>query len=253
MSREPRNFVNDGIYHITQRGIEDKKIFLDKSDYFRGIFSLYEFNNSNPVEIAERRAERTRFKKIYWGHSYPNFGEDSPPPVEPDRRKRWVDILAFCLMPNHFHLLLKQLKENGISEFMRKIGGYVKYFNQKYQRKGHLFQQRFWSTEIKDDKQLKTAFVYDWTNPLSLIEPGWKEKGIKDTTKAIKFLEKYRWSSYLDCIGIKNFPSLIEAEKDFIMEVMGGAEGCKQAVNDWILHKGEITRTAQSFPKLFLE
>ena len=177
MPREARIFQKGEIYHIIQRGIEDKAIFLDENDYYREIFSLYEFNNANSVEIAERRKERAKFKRLVkaqGGHS---------PQVEPDKRDMFVEILAFCLMPNHVHLILKQLKDNGISEFMRKTGGYVSYFNRKYQRKGHLFQNRFKDILIKDDEQLKTTFVYVHTNPVSLIEPGWKEKGIKNFEK----------------------------------------------------------------------
>lgn len=141
-------------------------------------------------------------------------------------------------MPNHIHLLLKQLKKSGISEFMRKMGGYVSYFNQKYKRKGHLFQNRYKDVHIEDDKHLKTEFVYVHTNPVSLIEPGWKEKGIKDLTKTIEFIEKYEWSSYTDYIGGKNFPSL--TSRDFMADSMGGTEGCRDFVNGWLEHKAEL-------------
>ena len=69
-------------------------------------------------------------------------------------------------MPNHIHLLLKQIKNNGISEFIRKVEvGYAGYFNKKYGRKGHLFQGRFKAVRIEDNEQLKTVFVYIHTNP----------------------------------------------------------------------------------------
>ena len=138
-------------------------------------------------------------------------------------------------MPNHFHLILRQLKENGISKFMQKIGGYSTYFNEKYNRKGHLFN-RFKAVHIKTDEQLRMAFIYVHTNPVSLVQPGWKENGIKDKRKAIKFLrEEYRWSSFFDFIGKKNFPSVIM--KDFFFNNIGEEKKCSQAVIDWIKSK----------------
>ncbi|MDI6883080.1 MAG: transposase [Patescibacteria group bacterium] len=238
MPREPRNFANNEIYHIIQRGIEDKPIFLDKNDYYRGIFSLYEFNNTNPVEIRQRRAERKRLK-IYRGSSPASLAQIEE--IERTRRNLFVEIFCFCLMPNHIHLILKQIKDDGISEFMRKMGGYVTYFNQKYQRKGHLFQNQFKAIHIADDEQLKTEFVYVHSNPISLIEPGWKEKGIKNLEEAINFIEKYKWSSYADYLGGKNFPSL--TNRCFLSEIMGGVEGCHNFINSWLEYKAEIYKT----------
>jgi len=180
--------------------------------------------------------------------------------VEPDKRSKIVQVLSFVLMPNHLHLILRQLVDKGISLFMQKFGsGIAAYFfdryyaNMKKKKKGHFFQDRFNAVHIVDDRQLQVAFVYDWTNPIALVEPFFKERGIKNPDKAKKFLKEYRWSSYLDCIGIKNFPSIIEAEKSFIMEVMGGAKGCERAVNDWILQKGEIAKIAKDFKRFSFE
>lgn len=161
-------------------------------------------------------------------------------------------------MPNHLHLILRQIVKDGISKYMQKLGsGIAAYFFDKYhsniKKKGHFFQDRFNAVHIETDRQLSVALVYDWTNPVALIEPGWKEKGIKNSDKAKKFLQEYKWSSYLDCIGTKNFPSIIEVEINFLMEIMGGKEGCRNAVDSWISHKEEIAKLLKDFPKLFLE
>ncbi|MDA1337562.1 MAG: hypothetical protein O3C23_02255 [bacterium] len=108
----------------------------------------------------------------------------------------------------------------------------------KYQRKGHLFQGRFYAVHIKNDDQLRTAFVYIHTNPISLIVPKWKEVGIKTPQKAKKFLENYKWSSYKDYLGKKNFPSL--TQREFLLGVMDGAKECRTFVNAWIEHKKEL-------------
>ena len=217
--------VNNEIYHIVVRGVGDSLIFKDKDDYYRGIFSLYEFNTTDPVEIRERRKIR-KVQKASGGQAS-------------DARKLLVEVLAFCFMPNHIHLLLRQLKDKGITQFMRKVGtGYATYFNERYNRKGHLFQSRFRAVHIKTEDQLRTVFVYTHTNSISLIEPKWKEKGIENPKKVIEFLENFKWSSYPDYIGKKNFPSV--TEREFLLEVMGGEEGCRKFVEDWVKYKKEI-------------
>ncbi|MFH1129245.1 MAG: transposase [Patescibacteria group bacterium] len=224
MSIERPQLVNDEIYHITIRGTADMAIFKNQSDYYRMVFSIYEFNNAKPVSIRDKRGLQSRDTRgLTSGVSA--FGE----------RDLLVEILAFCFMPNHIHLLLRQIKDNGITKFMRKLGtGYAGYFNRKYKKRGHLFQGKFWATRVKTDEQLQTAFVYIHSNPISLVEPKWKERGIKDTVKTIEFLENYRWSSYLDYIDNKNFPSVIN--KDFLLDVMGGKGNCLKSVKGWIVH-----------------
>ena len=149
-------------------------------------------------------------------------------------------------MPNHIHLLLRQITKGGITKFLSKVGtGFAGYFNRKYGRKGYVFQNRFRSVYIKDDEQLKTVFAYIHSNPVSLIEPKWKESGIKNLKKVIKFLEDYKWSSYLDYIGKKNFPSV--TDRKFLSETMNGGKGCREFINDWIKYKS-IIRISEDFP-----
>jgi len=234
-------FVNGEIYHIVMRRIGDDLLFIDADDYYRGIFSIYEFNTVDPVIIREQRKARIKIKTI-----------KSQLPVA-DSRDKLVEVLVFCLMPNHIHLLLRQLKEGGITKFMNKIGaGYPAYFKQKYnlrnvKNKGYFFQGRFTSVHIKTNEQLKIIFVYIHTNPTSLIEPKWKEIGIKNSDEVIKFLENYKWSSYPDYIGKKNFPSV--TDREFILKAINNEQNCKNFVENWIRYKGEI----REFGELALE
>jgi len=221
MSIKRPQLVNDEIYHLILRGVDDLDIFKNNDDYWRAIFSLYEFNTDGPVEIRIQRKKRQRIK---------NGGQSS------DERNLLIRILAFCFMPNHIHLLVTQITKDGITQFMRKFGtGYAYYFNKKYGRKGHLFQGRFRAVHIKSDRQLKSVFVYIHTNPISLIDFRWKEEGTADTRKAIHFLEDYKWSSFPDYIGTKNFPSI--TEREFLTNVLGGKKKCKEVVLDWIKGK----------------
>lgn len=258
MPYRKQQFLNNEIYHAMLRGIDDNPIFKDVDDYYRGIFSIYEFNTSKPVTIQYRRKVRVRLKKeaayrIDRGRAsnVSNIDEreiGGDPSSADDERDKLVEILAFCFMPNHIHLLLRQIKSNGITKFMSKVGtGYGGYFNRKRERKGYVFQNRFSAIPIRDDDQLKTVFVYIHTNPISLKEPWWKEKGIKEPKKVIAFLENYKWSSYLDYILKKNFPSV--TERNFISKVIGGKQNCKEFIDYWVKHKGEIKK----FPEISLE
>ncbi|MBI4101531.1 MAG: transposase [Candidatus Nealsonbacteria bacterium] len=237
MSYKKREFANKEIYHLVLRGLDNNLIFKDEDDYYRGIFSVYEFNNEKPIKIRERRKTNLKSKKrkTITGTSY----------IEVDDREKLVDVLAFCFMPDHVHLLVRQLKEGGITKFMRKVGtGYGSYFNKKYGRRGYVFQNRFASAHVKDGIQLRIVFVYIHASPASLVEAGLKERGIENPPGVLKFLLKYKWSSYPDYLSKKNFPTVTERRS--ILSEMGGGEGCKKAVSSWIKYKSETSK----FPDL---
>jgi putative transposase len=116
-----------------------------------------------------------------------------------DRGEQLVDVGAYSLMPNHFHFLLHERKEGGISEFMRKLcTAYVMYFNKKHERSGHLFEGRYRAKHADNDEYLKYLFAYIHLNPIDLIDSGWKERRITDRAKAEKYLMEYPYSSYID-------------------------------------------------------
>jgi putative transposase len=216
-------FVNDEIYHITARRLGDELLFIDDEDYYRCIFSFIEFNNSRAVEMRNRNSNRTG-----------NGVRDS---VE---KEELVECLAFCLMPNHLHLLLRQVKDRGISKFMNKFGsGYARYFKEKHniKQKGYFFQGRFNSVRIEDDRQLWAVFAYIHLNPVSIVKPLWKEKGIKNYKKIMEFLENYKWSSYLNYLGKKNFSLL--TKRDFFVEFIGRPSECRKFIKNWLIYKSD--------------
>jgi len=227
MSNKNPPLVNGEIYHIVSRSVGDTAVFDDEKDFYRGIFCIYEFNNDKPVNIWRRRRDRVIEKKV--------LGPTSPTLQE---RDVFVEVLAFSFMPNHLHLILRQMKDGGISKFMQKVGtGYANYFNEKYKRQGHLFN-KFRAINIKNDDQLKNTFVYVHTNLISLIEPGWKNRGIESPEKVIQFLENCKRHSYPDYLGTKNFPSV--TERDFLLESMGKVDGCKAYMDGWIKYKKDL-------------
>ena len=113
-----------------------------------------------------------------------------------------VQLMVFALMPNHFHLIIREISPGGISSFMKKMGGYTGYFNKQYDRKGSLFESVYKCIEIKSDAQLSIVFNYVHTNPIELIDLLWRIQQVRDFTKTKEFLESYKWSSYRDYINI---------------------------------------------------
>ena len=246
-------FVNGGIYHLILRGIDNNLLFKNIDDHYRGIFCIYEFNHDKRVEIRDKRRARMKIKEevkrvAQKFEKEKARGQRVSADLLTDPRDKLVEVLAFCLMPNHVHLLVRQLKNDGITKFMRKLGaGYGRYFNKKYQRKGYVFQNRFKAVCIKNDEQLKIVLTYIHANPASLIEPKWKEKGIRSLAKIIKFLGSYKWSSYQDYIGGENFPSV--TGRKFSLDTIGGQNKCKEFLIDYLKYKGKI----KEFPDFVLE
>ncbi|TSC95631.1 MAG: putative transposase [Parcubacteria group bacterium Athens1014_10] len=215
-------FAKDQIYHIYNRGVEKRNIFLDSQDYFRFIHNLFEFNDENHS-----------FNFNHYFNSQTMEVEPQYLKKQKKPRELLVEILIFTLMPNHFHLLVRQKRENGIVKFMQKLGtGYAMYFNQKHNRVGGLFQGRFKAVIIKEDAHFAHLPYYIHANPLKLIMPDWKTEGVKDYKKAIKFLENYRWSSFLDYTGKKNFPSV--TQREFFLDIFEGCENYKEQTKKWL-------------------
>src|SRR3989344_3627080 len=189
-------------YHLYNRGTDKRSIFLDKHDYHRFVILLYLCNTSEAVSLENHLRKGRSFTEIF----------------ELDRGTPLVSIGAWCLMPNHFHLLVKEIVPDGITKFMRKINtGYSMYFNKKYDRRGNLFQGRFNSKNIYMDKYFKYLFSYIHLNPIKLIpgESQWKEVGIKDVKNAKNFLMDYEYSSFLTYINANNLYEKIINKNNF--------------------------------------
>lgn len=213
------------IVHVLNRGVDKRKIFLDEQDHFRFIHDLFEFNDEDSVN--------TTF--YIFKHKYNDVRRRYIGNVDKERkqRKMLVDILVFCLIQNHYHLLLTPKVQNGIALFMKKInGGYAKYFNEKYERKGALFEGRYKKIIVEDEAHFIHLPYYIHLNSLDLITPEWRERKLNNFNKAIDFLNSYRWSSHLDYAGEKNFPSV--TQRNFLLEFFGGSKQYKESIIRWL-------------------
>lgn len=230
------------IYHIFNRGVEKRKIFSNQKDYLRFIHDLWEFNDKNAAINTTFYLDPPHYRETF------SIVRGEKP--ERKRRDLLVEILCFALMPNHFHFLLRQLVDGGISLFMKKLGGYSLYFNQKHNRTGHLLQGRFKAVHIETDAQLMTVTNYIHLNRLELIEPKWKEK-ISNSKKARRFLESDRFSSYLDYIGEKNFPSV--TKREFLAEIIGEPKQFKKFTEEKIFDQIKLNKLFSDISNLALE
>lgn len=181
-------FVVGETYHIYNRGAHKEKIFRSASDYERFLVHLFLANNADPIHVS-----KLAVTPKYQGRSLMSIFEGEIP----DRSL--VDILAYSLMPNHFHLIIKEKREGGITLFMKKLmTGYAMYFNIKYDHSGVLFQGRFKSKHLSDEAYFRYIFTYVHLNPLELVEPRWKEGHVADPTKAWNYMNQYIYSSFID-------------------------------------------------------
>jgi putative transposase len=208
-------------YHIYNRGNSKQKIFLNKEDYQRFVGLLYACNQKDNLKVNNLSKGQTLFDLEQ---------------VEP-----LVSMGAYCLMPNHFHLLVTQSKDINISIFMQKLStSYSMYFNKKYKRTGSLFEGKFKAQHLYKDRYLKYIFSYIHLNPVKLIQKDWKEKGIKNKKEAGEYLNNYSYSSYLDHKGtqriqnkildIKPFPKYFPDKKSFLSEIF-----------EWLSYKEELS------------
>ena len=116
---------------------------------------------------------------------------------------------------------------------MKKVNmGYARYFNERYDRKGTLFEGRYKSIIIKNEAHFIHIPYYIHLNPLDLILPTWRDRELKNYNEAIKFLENYRWSSYLDYIGNKNFPSV--TQRELLEKFYNSPREYKERMGGWL-------------------
>lgn len=159
--------INGQVYHVYNRGVEKRRIFENRRSYTRFLQTVRYYQLEGP------KPKFSNFVK------YKLF--------EPNPNKKIVEVISYCLMSNHFHFLIKQLREGGISEFISKLSNsYTKYYNTKFNRIGPLLQGQFKAVLIESDEQLVHVSRYIHLNPF--------------VSFLVKDLKDYEWSSHREYI-----------------------------------------------------
>ncbi len=196
--------ISEEIYHVYNRGTDKRKIFSNNKDYERFLALLYLSNGTSAVHISNHQ------------------GSTLMDLLGLEKGNRLVDIGAYCLMPNHFHLLLRQRSENGISKFMQKLTtGYTMYFNTRYERNGTLFQGKFKSSHVAEDRYLKYLISYIHLNP--------------------KNYNVHQYSSYLDFMDQKR-PECKILNKECLPLYFTSPGDFAAELKDWASYRNEFIK-----------
>lgn len=212
-------FVQGEFYHLYNRGVDKRILFTSEKDYRRFILLLHVLNTNENLKIRD----------IIKNTSHTDlFKRKNKDPL--------VAIGAYCLMPNHFHLLITPIVDGGISKFMLKIQtAYSMYFNKKNNRSGALFQGIFKSQHANTDEYLRYLYSYIHLNPAKLKQKDWREKINKNTTETLRsFVATYPYSS-IDEYLRRDF-HIISPEffPEYQKECKDEKEFLKLMIDDWL-------------------
>lgn len=187
-------YVEDGYYHIYNRGVEKRTIFEDEQDY-KVFLSYLKYSLSPPPKPED-------IKHIFTLQGLPFQGI----PHQPKNFLDKIELVAYCLMPNHFHLIIHQLDDESLKSFMTSLTTrYSMYFNKKYSRVGTLFQSVYRGVLVTDEPYLLHLSRYIHLNPSEFT---------KDLASA--------YSSYVDYLGLRKTSWL---KPDIILEQFNNKVG----------------------------
>ncbi|MFN3188132.1 MAG: transposase [Candidatus Paceibacteria bacterium] len=215
MSLRKLKLAEGEFYHVYNRGADKRTLFTTPADYQRFLQTLYLANT--PKQFVLRDVLRLDLS-VY----------------AIEKQDELVAIGAYCLMPNHFHLLITPLVEGGVAKFMNKLGtSYSSYFNKKYDRTGTLFEGRFKAKHASYDEYLKYLYSYIHLNPIKLM-PQTDATNSKELT--LDFLRSYKYSSYQDYLGIEREEGKILSPAPFSEYFTTSANHIDQ-LKTWLTYK----------------
>lgn len=183
--KRPEALKKGEVYHVFNQGVGKQDVFLEEKDCDRMMVLLYLCNAASPLNLRNHFARGMTYADLW----------------EMERAEPVVEIGAWCLMPDRFHLLLREIKKGGISQYMLKLTtAYSMYFNKKMARNGPLFRSPYRSELVEKGKHLNYVYSFIHLNPIGLT-PGeelWAAEGVKNLSRARTILEKYPYSSLAD-------------------------------------------------------
>ncbi len=225
-------FSSGEYYHLYNRGVDKRVIFTSKKEYMRFMRYLTLLNDG----------EITR-------NTYHLKNDEAKPRQKGQPQVPLVAIGAFCLMPNHFHLLVTPLVDTGVSRFMHKLQtAYTMYFNGRHERNGALFQGTFKARHANRDAYLKYLFSYIHLNPAKLVDPAWRDFGPKDFKRVRNYIQEYPFSSFQEYI---HHSPLITNQKEFPKYFLGASDFQSQ-VDWWLSFKRENDEEESKLTRLSL-
>lgn len=166
------NFSKNECFHVLGRGVNGEKIFIDERDYARFIFLITHFQS--PIRI---------YNTAWYTNIFIKKGSFSTKEnkIKEITDKRNISLIAFALIPNHFHILVKNLEEGILSVYMHRIlTAYSKYFNAKYKKRGHVFEGPFRAIPIKNNDQLLYLSAYIGKEPKIFVKRSFKTVGFAE-------------------------------------------------------------------------
>ncbi len=225
MAYRSRPLITGEIYHIINRGVAHQPIFLGDRDYWYAIETMFYYQNQKPplrysfykrLQVKDKTEFLNKLKK---------------------ENNLWVDIIAYCLMPNHVHLLVKQLQDRGISHFMRIFtDSYARYFNVKEKRAGPIFQGRFKYVRVETDEQLWHLSRYIHLNPYSAY-----------LIKSMEKIKEYPYSSFGEYITKKS--ERCRCQKQIVLDNFKG----KFSYENFVLDQADYQQQLQNIKHLTME
>ena len=210
-------------YHIYNRGVDKRDVFMSEKDFLRFSLAINLLNEEKDRLMTRWRDAKKINSKVQFSDVFSNFHELSS-------WKPFVEIIAYCFNPNHFHFILKQTAEKGIEKFMHKVGtSYTNYFNTKHERSGSLFQGSYKAVHVNNNNQL--LWLSGYVNGNIEIHGIEKAKG-------------YRWSSYDAFLGKRKSKILgntdiilsqfktVQSYKKFVAEVVRESKNRKEMIKE---------------------
>ena len=204
---ERATFYPGGYFHVYNRGVAKQPLFLDTHDYRHFLETLSFYLDSTQIRRLSKTGAKDR-RLLF-----------AVQPIDP-----LVTVVAYCLMPNHFHLVLREEREKGVSTYMqRAMNSYTRAFNTKYRRVGTVFQGVFSAVGVSSDQQLLHVCRYVYLNPV--------------VARMVHSAADYRWSSFAQLMS-ESESRLVDSQ--ILLGIAGGRDQYKDFVNDYASYAQEL-------------
>ena len=213
------DFATGQYYHVYTRGVDRRKVFMDKSDFERFFISLFLFNDKTYKSIAGRGEDRLLRRCFVETTQY-------------DPREKLVDIVTFNLLTNQMHMILVPLQDDGISRFMHRVlMGYAQYFNKKNDRVGALFET-YKAKVVTSQSYLEHMVPYTHLNTIDMFGLPWRDGLVENWEQAKRHLEEHRWSGHH--VAMRRPQKLPVVSEEYLHKMYPTSEGYLEHLKGWI-------------------